>query len=128
MADVLSYVSKSGQTSVPVQVTDLSRLGPHIEKLADDVRQHAQLALAGDLQFFHAVEKLRAEKGNALLLDMKLSRVRREEEKAWKERGYQNVVDLYGSIEKWLSQTEKHKLEFAKKRLGRIAPKRVPQT
>jgi hypothetical protein len=128
MADVLSYVSKSGQTSVPVQVIDLSRLGPHIEKLADDVRQHAQLALAGDLQFFHAVKKLRAEKGNALLLDMKLSRVRREAEKAWKERRYQNVVDLYGSIEKWLSQTEKHKLESAKKRLGRIAPKRVPQT
>lgn len=96
------------------QVAEESRLGPFLDKLAEDTRAHAQPALAGDRMYFHRLEAFRHAQSQAYMRDMKLQQVRSEAEKAWRKRELDKVIGLYASIEDDLSESEKGKLAYAR--------------
>lgn len=99
----------------PFQVAEENRLGPFLEKLADDMRVHAQPALAGDRMFFHRLKAFRNAQSQAYMQDMELRRVRSEADKAWHERRLGDLIGLYTSIASHLTESEKGKLDYAKK-------------
>lgn len=103
------------ERKMPIQVADESRLGPFLEKLAEDTRVHAQPALAGDRMFFHRLKAFRDARSQAYMRDMRLRHVRSEAERAWRERELDKVIGLYTSIEDELSESEKGKLDYARK-------------
>jgi len=107
------------ERKMPCQVTDEDRLGPLLEKLAEDTRIHAQPAIAGDRMFFHRLKAFRNAQSQVFMRDMKLRHVRSEAERAWQERELDKVTDLYTSIEDELTASEKAKLDYARKHQAR---------
>ena len=103
---------------MPFQVADEDHLAPFLQKLAEDTRSHAQSALAGDRMFFRRLETFRSAQSQAYMRDMDLRRVRSEAEKAWRNRDLSKLIRLYASIENELSESEKGKLDYARKHVS----------
>jgi hypothetical protein len=104
------------ERKMPFQVADESRLGPFLEKLAEDTSTFARSALAGDRMYFRRLKTFRSAAAQAYMRSMTLQNVRSEAEKAWHRREFDRVVDLYTSIESDLSGSERGKLEYAKRK------------
>jgi len=115
VADVLGVAGFAASDRRPAQVADESRLESFVAALARNVREHAQLGLAGDRMYFRRLEAFRGANADAYMADMELSQVRAEVEKAWRDRQYDKVVRLYTSVEGHLTEAEARKLEYARK-------------
>jgi len=102
------------ERKMPFQVHEETELGPFLDKMAEDMRTHAQRALAGDQMFFRRLETFRGRQAEAYMRDMELRRVRTEADKAWLKRDLDKLIALYTSIEDQLSASEKAKLAYAK--------------
>lgn len=119
LTDILDMQSVNvPERKMPFQVADESRLGPFVKKLAEDTRIHAQPALSGDRMFFRRLEVFRGVQAQAYMHAMQLRHVRSEAEKAWHKREFDKLISLYASIEKELSESEKRKLNYARKHAG----------
>ena len=105
---------KVPERKMPFQVAEENRLGPFLEKLAEDMRTHSQPALAGDRMYFRRLEAFRHAQSQAYMREMKLQQVRSEAEKAWRKKELDKVLALYTSIEDDLSASEKGKLSYAR--------------
>lgn len=99
---------------VAAQVADENRLRPFVDQLAEDMRVHAQPALAGDRMFFRRLERFRHAKAEAFGRSMKLQQVRSAVEDAWRKRDFKKVIGLYASVESDLTEAEKRKLAYAR--------------
>ena len=99
---------------MPFQIAEESKLGPFLDKLANDMQVHAQPALAGDRMFFHRLNTFRSAQAHAYMRDMEPRRVRTEADKAWQKWELDKMVALYSSIEDQLTASEKAKLPYAK--------------
>lgn len=102
---------------MPFQVSEEGRLGPFLEKLAEDMRTYGQPALAGDRVFFRRLRAFRSAKSHAYMRDMELRHVRSEAEKAWRKRELDKVIELYSSIENDLTESERSKLDYARRHM-----------
>lgn len=102
------------ERKMPFQVAKEDELKPFVDKLAEETRNHAQSALAGDRMYFRRLQAYRNAKAQAYMYDMELRRVRAEAEKAWKKKEFDKLVLLYTSIEDQLTASEKAKLAYAK--------------
>jgi hypothetical protein len=99
---------------MPFQVAEEDKLGPFLDKMAEDTRVHAQPALAGDRMFFRRLNAHRSAKAQTYMRDMELRRVRTEADKAWQKRELDKLIALYTSVEDQLTASEKAKLAYAK--------------
>jgi hypothetical protein len=99
---------------MPPQVADENRLRPFVDQLAEDMRVHAQPALAGDRMFFRRLETYRHARAEAFGRSVKLQQVRSAVEDAWRKRDFKKVIGLYASVESDLTEAEKRKLEYAR--------------
>lgn len=116
IADVMGLDGVPDAERNPSQVADETRLGPFLEKLATALRTHGQPALAGDPSYFERLETYRSAKAGANLRAMQLRQVRAAAEKAWHEGDFERVASLYGPVESELSESEAHKLKYARQR------------
>ena len=107
------------QRKLPFQAADETKLGPFLNKMAEDVRTFAPQALAGDRMFFRWLKTFRSAQAGAYMRDMELRHVRAEAGKAWQKRDLDKLIILYSSIEDQLSASEKAKLAFARKHRAR---------
>jgi hypothetical protein len=103
------------ERKMPFQVADESRLGPFLEKLAEDTSTFARSALAGDRMYLRRLKTFRNTAAQTYMRSLTLQNVRSQAETAWHRREFDRVVDLYTSIESDLSGSERGKLEYAKK-------------
>jgi hypothetical protein len=99
---------------MPFQVFDQAKIAPFLERLAEDTKVHARLALAGDRMFFHRLKAFRNARGRAYRRDIDLRRVRAEAGQAWHNRDFNKLIALYTSIEDDLTASEKAKLSYAR--------------
>lgn len=90
---------------------------PFLIQLAKELKAHARPALAGDKMFFRRLEILRSSKSSELVRSMTNSPIRTKAEVAWHAKDYRTVIELYSSIEPQLEESEKAKLEYARKHL-----------
>lgn len=97
-------------------------INPDNPAIVEIVSGHAQLlrecgsaCLKGDQATF---EEMKARRDNAVKVwhqEEKAKRVRKDAQFAWDSKNYRAVVGLYESIKDELTETEKKKLEYAKK-------------
>lgn len=114
LTDVLGMEGVADR-KMPPQVADEERLQPFVDRLADDLRVHAQPALVGDRMFFRRLETFRRANAEALTRGLQLQQVRSAVELAWRNREFKKVVGLYASVEDDLTEAEKGKLEYARR-------------
>lgn len=118
--DQYSIADVMGAAGVPAseckldQVGDESRLAPFVERLATNLRTHAQPALVGDRMYFRRLETFRGAKAETYMREMNLRQVRSQAERAWQDRQYDKVVSLYSSVEGDLTESESRKLDYAR--------------
>lgn len=98
----------------PLQISDDSQLKHFVELLAIDLRDHAMLALQGDLSFFRQLESYVNSKSEMFTKGLQTSRIRSNAEQAWRKRDYVTVAKLYALIGDCLSDVERKKLEYAR--------------
>jgi hypothetical protein len=99
----------------PFEVIDETRLKPFLDKLAEDMRKHGRLALAGDRMFYRRLATFTSAQSQALMRNMELSRVRSAADKAWHKRDFDRLIALYTPVDNHLSPSEKARLAYAKK-------------
>ena len=118
VADILATTGVPEEDFAPPQVADEDRLAPWIARLAHYLRDHASSGLAGDRMFFRRIETFRNARAQSLTDEVELRQVRSEADKAWREKKFRRVVDLYASIEARLTESESRRLGYAKKHLA----------
>lgn len=116
IADVMGLDGVPDSDRTPSQVADEARLVPFLEKLATALRTHGNRALAGDRSYFQDLEAYRSAKASANLQQMQMRQIRAAAEKAWHEGDFDRVASLYGPVERELSESEAHKLKYARQR------------
>jgi hypothetical protein len=102
------------ESKTPFQVSDEGRLGPFLDRLAEDMRDNAQAALAGDRVFYRELQRYRNSQAQAYMRDMNLRRVRARAEEAWRAHDFDKVVNLYSPVEDELTTSERAKLAYAR--------------
>ncbi len=103
------------ERKMPFQVANENRLGPFVEKLAEDTKAFAQPALAGDRMYFRRLKTFTNAAARTYMRGMKIRGVRFQAEEAWQRRDFERVIYLYSSIENDLSRSERGKLDYAKR-------------
>lgn len=114
LTDVLGMEGVPG-CKMPRQVADEDRLQPFLDQLADDLRVHAQPALVGDRIFFRRLDSFRKASAVAFTRGLEFQQIRLAVEQAWRNRDFKKVVELYALIESDLSETERGKLDYARR-------------
>ena len=100
---------------MPFQVADEGRIGPFLKRIAEDIRAYARPALAGDMAFFDRLEAFRSSQAHTEMRSMEVGRIRSAIDRAWRERNYRKVRELYSSVGGDLSDADRAKLAYAKK-------------
>ena len=108
---------QSDTKNVFFQASTASGVKKCISKMADLVNQYAQGALVGDKLVYEKLKLLQKHKSDKLINEMKLSRIRSKAEKLWKDKSYEQYINLYEGSQIELSIIELKKLEYAKKHI-----------
>lgn len=113
--DLMGAREETGYTFMQASTTE--RVKQLVPKLAELVRHYAGPALQGNFFTFEQLEEARQGKSDKYLKEIELGRIRSEAEKAWHEKNYSKLVELYSSIQEDLTPTETKKLAYARKHL-----------
>ena len=89
-----------------------------LDNLAQELQVYGRPALLGSESFFRNLKQGRDDAAREFGREMEERGVRREAEKAWHSRDYTQVVASYSRIEGALTESEKGRLRFARKRSG----------
>lgn len=103
------------ERKMPFQIADEKRLAPFLKKLSEEMLFYAQPALAGDRMFFRRLAAFRSTQSQTHMRAMKLRKLRSEADKAWANRDFDKLISLYTLVEDDLSESEKRKLDYARK-------------
>jgi hypothetical protein len=112
---------RSGQREgefTPPQSNTPEGVRKFVSQLASLVKRYAEPALAGDRLFFEQLSRLRVEKSEAYLRELKLKAMRRAVDTAWHEKDYASVIKLYEPLQENLTPAELKKLSYARKHLN----------
>ncbi len=114
--DLLGTREKAGHTCFQASTAgDVMKLVP---KLGGLVEEYAVLALKSDPQIFERLSEAQKTASDKLLTEWNLSDVRQEADKAWQQKNYARLAELYESIRAELTPAENKKLEYAKRNLA----------
>ena len=100
-----------------VQTSNQEYLIIAIKRIAEVLKRYAQDLLQGDQAAFLSLVSLRERECEDYEIERELTFVRNEAAKAWNKKDYKKIVQLYSSVEHYISQSEIKKLEYAKKHI-----------
>lgn len=116
IADVLGAILGWKDKSMTYfQASNQKALRGCIHMIADLVAKHYRPMLAGDLAVLDRVAAYSSEKNAAYTRQLVEQPVRDAADKAWREKDYVRVRELYGSIRDSLTPVERKRLEYAEK-------------
>ena len=110
--------TEKGSAYRPPQITEPELITKHVSAISELVKQFAPLALVGDKDFFKRASDLQVKKSDEYLKTLELKRVRSEVDVAWRDKNYDQVLELYEAVKDDLTPSELKKLEYAKRKLG----------
>jgi hypothetical protein len=99
------------------QATTPELIMKSVTQTAELVKAYARPALSGDRSFFEGLSKVRSRMSREYLKEMEMGRVRQEAEVAWREKHYEQLVELYEAVKDDLTPSEIKKLEYAMRKL-----------
>lgn len=98
-----------------IQVNTQLLLDDFVEGLAARLKRHGKDFLLGSKEAYAKLGEQRAQETAAYGLESHLAVVRKAAKKAWEEKDFTEVANLYESIEQHILPSEKKKLEYARK-------------
>lgn len=98
-----------------LQTSDLSQVRQFLLTAAKNLERYCQRILDGDRDAFSAVSKRRSREAAAYTQEVQIQGVREKADAAWREKRYQEFVDLLEPFEEGLSVVERKKLDYAMK-------------
>lgn len=84
-------------------------------KVSELLQKYCIALIKGDESTFLKVSVQQQLEGAKLHEEYTINPVKEDADKAWHEKRYADVVKLYSSVEHYLTNTEKKRLEFARK-------------
>jgi hypothetical protein len=103
----------------PFQVTRPETVATFVPVLADLLKSHAGPALVGDEKFFSELQAAVSRDRRALGTEMRLGAIRDRAVEAWQLKEYARFVSLLAPVEPDLTDLERRKLAYARRRLQR---------
>ncbi|MFL5329356.1 MAG: hypothetical protein ACJ8C4_10620 [Gemmataceae bacterium] len=96
-----------------VRPEEVQQYLPH---LASILRSVAKPLLAGEYQYFDALDQQRERDCNLLDHQTQLKYARKDAEEAWRASNFKKVIELLASFEEDLTPAEKKRVEIARKK------------
>ncbi len=100
-------------------------LEPGIVKLAEDIKQHCQAALAGDALYFTKLARFQEDWSNQHQLELRAAENRPKAHAAFHNKKYHSAIRAFGTYAPLLTEAEQKMLEFAREHARAINPKRA---
>jgi hypothetical protein len=96
-----------------------SRKGVHelVPKLAVLIKKHAAPLLRGDRAAYHSALAIQSERAGQYAMEVNLGQVRSKAEAAWQAKDYAQVIELYDSMRKDLTEVQAKKLIYAEQQV-----------
>jgi len=98
--------------------TTFDQLDAAVTEWAYQLREYGDAVLRGASQAFDMLQKQSKNSRKQFIEGNRRRQAHYDAEKAWREKDYAKVVQLYALIQEELSVIESKRLEYAKKRLG----------
>jgi hypothetical protein len=114
MGEIIASMSPNSAPFTPAQVSTLEALERFVPQLASAVKSYAGPALEGDAAFFEVLSNFRQKSSDSYLAELKLKHIRKEADKAWRNKDYATVIELYEPIQGDLKSSELKKLGYAR--------------
>ncbi|CEO89654.1 conserved hypothetical protein [Syntrophaceticus schinkii] len=112
---------ETNESFTPFQTSNAEGIKKFIPIMAELVTKYAIDAILGDELFYNRLDKFTTKNFNQYIANMNLASIRPKAAIAWKEKDYKRFVELYGAVaEKYLSQSEKKKIEYALNHRGHV--------
>lgn len=107
-ADVISFFQSS----------DILQVRSYLVSVVDRLKNYCEPILTGDHSIFEKVNHRRLVESAAYTRQIQLQSVRDESDRAWRDKKYQEFVDLLSEFKDLLPQSDQSKLEYAEKKLN----------
>lgn len=100
------------------QVAVENRLPEFLERLATDLKTHATSILSQEPASLEKLRQLRNRECEEFARERDLRHARANASDAWKAGDYGSVIRWLKPLEKWLSKSERMKLDLAQRKVG----------
>jgi hypothetical protein len=118
LGDVLETVlGKEHNLTTFYQSSTVDGVKQSVNDLAKIVRQYYGPLLSGDKDVFKQLELVSNQRSEELMRDRMAKSVREKAARAWENKDYKGLIELYQSIKPDLTVSELKKLEYARKQL-----------
>jgi len=101
------------------QASTTETMIPIVDKIAEWVKVYGVDALKGDANTFARLTEIQKKLSDNYLENIELRRVIEKATSAWKDRRFADYIKICKPFENKLSPTERNKLEYAKRKIGR---------
>jgi hypothetical protein len=92
-----------------------------VPQMADLIRRYGAPFLRGDKRAFSGIEEERRQSSALARRHMELKRAREKGEIAWAAKDYEQVLSIYEPVQRDLTQSERMRLDYARKRAAHSA-------
>lgn len=117
LAELIEFSTPDDDQKFPImQASKPEKIVRLMPKLADLAKAYAKEFLFGDEIRFKNLSDLREKKCNQYVLEKKLKDVRAAVQKAWDDRDYARVIELYEPVRKHITPSELKRLEYCNNR------------
>lgn len=89
----------------------------YLASVAERLMNYCEPVLSGDRRFFEAVNHRRSVESAAYTRQVQLQSVRDEADRAWRDKEYQEFVNLLVEFRDMLPESDQKKLEYAERKL-----------
>ena len=112
--DIMQLTSGEGR-SASYMAADEEKLIKGLRLLSSYVKQYCNKALAGDIEFYKELQKIKEERNQEYAYRNRINSIEEQAKIAWENRNYKEIISLYRPIFEHLSPLQKKRLEICTK-------------
>jgi len=118
LGDILSVLAEEFSERCLFQMSTETRLRENLPKIAGLLRQHCDGGLRGDAAFYQRIRDHSGRQAARLRLELSMGNWREKLRSAWHSRDYEGAVVLLERASAMLTEAERRKLAYARKKLA----------
>ena len=116
LSDIVQLADAQKETGYTFfQASTVDRVKMLVPRLSELVKKYAVSALKGDKRTFEQLRELVQKNSDDYIKDMNLAHMRKRADKAWHDKNYTKIIELYKTMQTDLNEIEKRRLKYAKK-------------
>lgn len=113
-------IGQSNKDNVFFQASTVTGVKKCISEMAELVKKYAHNVLIGDVPTYESLRLIQKQRSDKYIKEMELGHIRPKAEDAWHNKRYEEFVELYESIQNYLSPIDIKKLEYARNHINTL--------